>query len=120
MAHKIKPSEEEVLRFSIEGEMTASMVDELREAIFPVIAISRKIEIDLSRVSEIDFAGVGLLMEAKLEANALDRELHFIGYSQPVVEMLALCDSGEYWNRVGINPCPPYQIRGRFSALLDV
>ena len=68
-ARKVKTSDE-VSCFSIEGKLTASMVDELREAILPVIVRLQAIEIDLSRVSEIDLAGLRLMVDVRFEALA--------------------------------------------------
>lgn len=74
-------------RFSIEGKMTDAMVGELGEAIRPAIAAAEKIEIDLSQVSEIDFAGLRLMVDAKLDALGMNKRLCFIGHSKPVVEI---------------------------------
>jgi ABC-type transporter Mla MlaB component len=60
----------EVFRFSIEGKVTSSMVGELKEAILPVISRSHEIQIDLSTISEIDFAGLLLMVDAKLTASS--------------------------------------------------
>lgn len=81
-------------RFSIEGEMTVPLVGELKEAILPVIAHDREIEIDLSQVSEIDRAGLLLMVAMKLEAITGGGDLYFTGHSGPVMEMLGLCDFG--------------------------
>lgn len=76
--------------------MTASMVGELGEAIRPAIAAAEKIEIDLSRVSEIDFAGLRLMVEAKLDAIEMDKRLRFTGHSEPVVEILRSYEMGGF------------------------
>lgn len=77
--------------------MTSALANELREAILPAIAGSEEVEIDLSQVSAIDYAGVLLMMEAKLEADVHGRELRFVGYSRPVLEILALCNMGRFF-----------------------
>lgn len=85
-------------RLAVEGEMTAPLVEELKEAILPVIAHSWEIEIDLSQVSEIDCAGLLMMMAVKLEAITWGRDLYFTGYSEPVMEMLGLWDLGRLFN----------------------
>lgn len=85
-------------RLAIEGEMTNSMVGELKEAILPAIAHSWETEIDLSQVSEIDSAGLLMMAEVKLEAIAWGRELYFTGHSEPVMKMLCLWDLGRLFN----------------------
>ena len=82
----------EVFQLSIEGNVTSCMVDELREAILPVIGKSQEIEIDLSQVAGIDFAGLSLMVDAKLTALAQGKELRFIRHSKPVVEILESSD----------------------------
>ncbi len=80
----------EVFRFSIEGKVTQSMVDELKEAILPVISRSQEIQIDLSTISEIDFAGLSLMVDAKLTAIERGKSMHFTGHSEPVIEILEI------------------------------
>lgn len=81
---------DEIFRFSIEGSLTDCLVNELREAILSAIARSEEIEIDLSRVSRIDSAGLLLMIDAKLEALTQEKSLRFVRYSKPVGEMLEL------------------------------
>jgi len=47
-------------------------------------------EIDLSGVTEIDTAGVQLLMLAKIEARKQQRELHLVRHSSAVFEVFSL------------------------------
>ena len=83
--------------FAIEGEMTIYRAAELKETIKPHIDRAGVDEIDLSKVSEIDAAGLQLLISAKLEASLRDKQLHFVGHSKPVLEMLDLCDLGGFF-----------------------
>jgi anti-anti-sigma factor len=96
MAGKIETSGE-VFRFSVEGEVTSRMVGELREAIFPAITRDQEIEIDLSRVSEIDFAGLLLMLEIKLTASARGKALRFIEHSKPVAEIMKLSGLADFF-----------------------
>ena len=89
MMRKTKDSGE-VFQFSIEGQVTSCMVAELREAILPVISRSQEIEIDLSLVSNIDLAGLLLMVDAKLTALSQKKTLRFIRYSKPVTEIMEL------------------------------
>jgi anti-anti-sigma factor len=83
--------------FAIEGEMTIYRAAELKETIKPHIDQASVIEIDLSKVNEIDSAGLQLLIAAKLEALIRDKQLHFVGHSKPVLELLDLCDLGGFF-----------------------
>lgn len=85
----------EMFRFSIEGRMTDSMVAELKEAILPLIDSFQEIEIELFRVSEIDSAGLLLLVNVKHQAIVRNRKLQFTGHSRPVIEiaeLFGMCD----------------------------
>ena len=95
--------------FSIEGDLTIYRVAELREIIFPKIDQANELEIDLSQVSEIDSAGLQLLIAAKLEAMIRDKHLHFVGHSKPVLEAFDLCDLGSFFgDQVVIVPQPAH------------
>jgi anti-anti-sigma regulatory factor len=54
-------------------------------------------EIDLSDVTEIDTAGVQLLMLAKRSALEQDRELRLVGHSPAVIEVFELLNVAAYF-----------------------
>lgn len=91
----------EVFRFSIEGKVTHSMVGELKEAILPVISRSQAIQIDLSTISEIDFAGLLLMVDAKLTAIERGKALRFTGHSRPVIEILEISGLESFFDASG-------------------
>ena len=90
MARKAKANEK-VLQLAIEGELTIFRVAELKEVIMPAISLSQEVEVDLSRVSDIDAAGLQLMISAKLEAWEHSKTLHFIGHSATVTDAIDLC-----------------------------
>lgn len=79
----------------IEGEFTIVRAMELKQAL---LARPQPLEIDLSGVTEIDTAGVQLLMLAKKEALAARRELHLVAHSPAVIEVFDLLNVGEYFD----------------------
>lgn len=81
-----------VFKFSIEGEMTIFRAEELKQAILPVIGGHKEIEIDLSQVSEIDGAGLLLMVSIKLEAQQQKKALRFAGHTGAVTEAVDICD----------------------------
>jgi anti-anti-sigma regulatory factor len=95
----------EIFRFPIEGRVTRLMVGELREAILPVVVLAEEIEIeiDLLRVTEIDFGGLSLLVEMKLTAMSLGKSLRFIRYSKPVAEILGISGLTEFFGAQRFN-----------------
>ena len=71
----------------IEGELTIFRAAELKQALLgcPPPGV-----IDLSDVTEIDTAGVQLLLLARREAQGLERELRLVGRSRAVDDALTL------------------------------
>lgn len=90
----------EMFQLPIEGKVTSTMVGELWEAIMPAIihAEEVEIEIDLLHVTEIDFAGLLLMVEMKLTAISYGKSLRFIRYSTPVAEILGLSDLTDFFS----------------------
>ncbi|AGX86457.1 STAS domain-containing protein [Candidatus Symbiobacter mobilis] len=78
----------------IEGELTIYRAMELKTALLPNPPLT---EIDLSGVTEIDTAGVQLLMLAKKTALAEHRKLRLMGHSPPVLEVFELLNIAAYF-----------------------
>lgn len=96
MSNKDK-SKDGAANFTIQGELTIYRVAELKDIIFSQINSADLVEINLSHVTELDSAGLQLLLSAKLEAMIRDKQLHFVGHSKPVVEVFDLCDLGGFF-----------------------
>ena len=79
----------------IEGEMTIYRAGELKQTL---LASPPPTEIDLSGVTEIDTAGVQLLMLAKRQAQAAQRELRLVAHSAAVSEVFELMNLGAYFD----------------------
>jgi anti-anti-sigma regulatory factor len=79
----------------IEGEFTIFRAAELKPLLLNEPAPS---EIDLSGVSEIDTAGVQLLMLAKQAALANKSELRLVGHSPAVLEVFELLNVAAYFS----------------------
>ena len=74
----------------IDGELTIYRAAELCDALKTVMAGvpgGHELEVDLSDVTEMDSAGVQLLVAAKKTARASGRELHVTGRSPAVEEV---------------------------------
>ncbi len=78
----------------IEGELTIFRAADLKPAL---LAIPPLTDIDLSGVTEIDTAGLQLLMLAKKAARAEDRELRLTGHSAAVLEVFELLNVAAYF-----------------------
>lgn len=78
----------------IEGEFTIFRAAELKHTLFAAQPFT---EIDLSAVTELDSAGLQLLMLAKKTALAQGRELRLIGHSEAVIEVFELLNVSGYF-----------------------
>ena len=77
----------------IAGELTICRAAELKPVLLP--GGSGPVEIDLAEVTEIDTAGVQLLLLARREALATSRPWRLRAASPPVREALALLNLGD-------------------------
>ena len=82
----------------IEGEMTIYSVSELAGKLIPILNDARLLEINLARVSEIDSAGVQLLMLARKERHETGQELSLVAHSAAVMEVFKLMDLLSYFD----------------------
>jgi len=79
-------------KVAIEGEFTIFTAQELREQLLAALGEGDEIEVDLARVTDMDSAGVQLMVAAKREAADGGKTLRFSGHSPAVVDTLDLCD----------------------------
>ena len=83
---------EDVLRISIEGEMTIYRAADLKVTVLEALRKTRVLEIDLSGITELDTAGLQVLMLAKQSATADKRELRLLQHSPAVMEIFEMLD----------------------------
>ena len=79
-------------KFVVEGELTIYTAAETREKFAALLQSEQPIEIDLSQVSEIDTAGLQLLLLARREAVAHKKKLTFAEPSAAVQSCWHLCN----------------------------
>lgn len=77
-------------RIRLTGELCVFHAAELKRALLKLLEPRSEREVDLSGVSEIDTAGVQLLLIAKREAAQRDCQLSFINHSEPLLEVVDL------------------------------
>ena len=78
-------------RLTIEGEMSIYRAAELKERLIDALAEADAVlEVDLAGVTEIDTAGVQLLMLTKREADASGRRLRLLSHSRAVATAFEL------------------------------
>lgn len=79
---------------SINGEFTIFTANALKARLIEAIAAdeTKDIDVDLSDVTEIDSAGLQLMVMAKREAAACGKSVRFCNHSGPVLDLIDLCD----------------------------
>ncbi len=75
---------------AVDDEMTIYTAAEQKQELLEHFSDCNEIELDLSGVTEIDSAGLQLLLVMKSEAERLKHEVRFIKHSQPVIEIFEL------------------------------
>jgi anti-anti-sigma factor len=78
----------------IDGELTIYNATEQKTALLNFLNSGDQLEIDLSLVSELDTAGLQLLVLIKREAAKLGKDLRFVMHSKIVQEVLELTNLG--------------------------
>jgi anti-sigma B factor antagonist len=81
----------------IEGSMTVVRALELKPILIHPLQRSQDLDVDLSAISEIDTAGLQLLVLAKKTAIEKKQELRLVGHSPAVVEMFELLNLAAYF-----------------------
>lgn len=82
----------------IQGELTIYRAEELKQTLLAALVGASTLEVDLSGVTEIDTAGVQLLMLAKKAAQARQRELRLVAHSPAVTDVFELLNLAAYFN----------------------
>jgi len=75
---------------TLEDELTIFTAAELKPQLLNFLNAENELEIDLSKIVEMDTAGLQLLILIKREANKAGKKLHFIFHSKTVLEILEL------------------------------
>jgi anti-sigma B factor antagonist len=81
----------------LDGEMTIYRAAELKQALLAAIDGAASLALDLSGVTEIDSAGLQLLMLAKRTAQSKGGDLHLAAQSNAVADVLDLLDLATYF-----------------------
>ena len=84
-------------RLSLEGEMTIFAAAETKERLLAPLSRCKQVDVDLSQVSELDSAGLQLMILAKREAAILGKDIRFVAHSPAVMDVLELCGMVGYF-----------------------
>lgn len=78
----------EVGRLTLETDLTIYNAIDARHRLLDAVRTTKSLELDLSKVGEMDTAGFQLLVMAKREAQRLDRNLSIVAHSPAVREII--------------------------------
>lgn len=107
---KAKRTKKQIAVLKPEGELTIYTAADNKSRFLDALSAQDALELDLSQVTELDSAGLQLLLMAKKEAERRNIELSFGQPSQAVIEVLDLCNlSSVFGNPVVI----PYEATER-------
>ena len=84
-------------RIAIDGELTIYRAADLKITVLEALRKARVLEVDLSGVTELDTAGLQVLMLAKNTAAADGRELRLLNHSPAVVEIVEMLNLGAFF-----------------------
>jgi anti-sigma B factor antagonist len=87
-----EPSAESPQILFIEGEMNIYRAAELKDTLLGKLRPAGTLEVDLAGVSELDSAGVQVLLLAKRSAQAIGCTLRLVAHSPAVLEVFELLD----------------------------
>lgn len=108
MTATMSPEPLQPCRFAIEGEMTIYNALALKDQLLAPLDRCAHMVIDLAGVSEIDAAGLQLLVMAKTEAGARGIGLSLVGHSPAVLEVLELCNLENFFGDPVMIGSPEY------------
>ncbi|MYN08172.1 STAS domain-containing protein [Pseudoduganella aquatica] len=84
-------------RIAIDGELNIYRAADLKTLLLGELQRSTSLEVDLAGVTEVDSAGLQVLMLAKQAARADKRELRLTGHSPAVLDVFELLDLGAWF-----------------------
>lgn len=95
----------------IEGEMTIYRAQELKQMLLEPLQPHVMLEVNLSGVTELDTAGLQLLLLAKRTALKQEGKLRLIGHSPAVLNVFDLLNLAAYFGDDLVIPHPPSMAR---------
>ena len=88
---------EPFLSLAVEGEVTIYRAPELKAEWMTALQRTALLELNLGGVTELDTAGVQVLMTLKQVAQTTSRELRLVAHSPAVLEIFELLDLGGWF-----------------------
>ena len=89
--HHLQLEEHTATPLGIHGEFNIYTAGEWRDRLTEIFTQPGDVRVDLSEVTEIDTAGLQLLVAARFQAEREAREFILVNYSQSVISALEFC-----------------------------
>ena len=96
MSLKVKKTKD-VCHVTIDDEMTIYSASTLKKDLLNEVAANQNVEISLENVTEIDSAGLQIMIMLREFANQEHKDLHFIHHSPEVVDVMELVNLTTYF-----------------------
>ncbi len=90
MAINVTEKSDSATHIMMADEMTIYTALEQKNELLPHLKADQQLQLDLSGVSEIDSAGMQLLIHMKQKAKELNNDFSLVHHSQAVVEVIGL------------------------------
>lgn len=100
------PSNDDATVLFIEGQLNIYRAHELKQLLVDRLADAGRLDLDLAGVSEIDSAGLQVLLLAKRIAMAARQQLHVIAPSPAVQELFKLTGLAAHFDIASDDPLP--------------
>lgn len=84
-------------RLALDTDMTIYHAADLKRQLIDTVHCPAPLELDLSRVGEMDTAGFQLLVLAKRESQRLGRPLRIVAHSEAVRDVIDFCNMAGYF-----------------------
>lgn len=77
---------------SLAGELTIYTAAGHKDQLLALVQAADESMLDLSGVTEVDSAGLQLLIMSKVEAERIGHKIEFVNHSDAVIETIELCN----------------------------
>lgn len=94
-------------RLLLQGDCNIYSAGELKSTLLTALREQPALELDLSGITEIDSAGIQVLMAAKNFARAGGQQLQLANHSAPVLELIEIYDLASWLGDPLIVPAAP-------------
>lgn len=84
-------------RLALSGEINVYNAADIKTTLLQTLDRCNEVELDLAQVSDIDSAGLQILLLAKREANRHNKALRIVAHSAAVREVLDFCNTAAFF-----------------------